>query len=165
MFRMKNTTYTVREVAAIISGSNDPKVIDRVVRQVRYWTNDGFLNPVGGKHTGSGRHREYNAHEVKKAAVIAELVRHGVSVSKLCPFEEYLDGLITDFIFDDKENYYLVHAEEFGETGGNMSVVGSDDRSPLRIVDRWDEASMIDFMNYPTCIIINLAKLFSKLDL
>ena len=161
MFSMKNTTYTVREVAAIISGSNDPKVIDRVVRQIRYWTTEGILKPVGDKHTGSGRSREYNSNEVKKSAVIAELIRHGISLSKLYSFEEYLEELLSDLHLEDKENFYLVHAEEFGETGADMSIIGSDDRNPLRILDRWDS----DFMNYPTCIIINLTKLFVRLDL
>ena len=177
---MKTTTYTVREVATIISGSEDLKVVERVVRQVRYWTTEGLINPEGGRHTGSGRHRVYNPNEVRKAAITAELARHGVSISMLCSVEGYYkgidEGVRWDRAVNGEEDVFYIFANEFGDDGGSQSYLVSSKSKvdPLDVLKSREVFMMeigsetipsTDYNNYPTCIIINLTKLFARLDL
>jgi hypothetical protein len=180
MIRMKGKTYTVREIAAIISGSDNSEVIERMVRRVRYWTNEGALKPIGGKrHTGSGNHREYDADEVRKAAIAAELSRYGISLGKIIPFDVYLEdikrGELWKRAVEGTDNIYIVHSEEFGEEGGDMTGFCSELESrkdsvvsPMHVVSSRgrmvpDNPTSLDYDDYPSSLVINITKLFAKL--
>ena len=83
-------SYTVREIATILvdqevsreySGYQDQ--LEKRLRQVRHWTACDYLRPIGKKHSGTGVARRYGADEVRKAALLRELTRFGLTVTQL----------------------------------------------------------------------------------
>jgi DNA-binding transcriptional MerR regulator len=168
----------VRNAATIISGSKNPKVIEPLVRQLRYWTAEGIIAPVGKKHAGSGTHREYTADEVRKAAIVAELVRHGFSVVKIGT--EYFEGIGDspdwDCAVTGDDDVFFVHAKELGEDGGFYGWIGTRSKKDLLwIIEKRSEKEKgknlaerllnQSWDNYTSCLVINLTKLFSNLKL
>lgn len=175
---MKSETYKVREIAKMISGEGDQEVIERLVRRIRYWTGEGILNPVGGKDTGSGNYREYDADEVRKVAIVCELARYGISITNFDPDGEYLDSFKGSSQWNDavegRRDVFLVHAEEFGCDAGNASQIVCEGKDVdlvgvVRTKVTKNSALKVSLpMNeddFPSCLVINLTKLFSKLDL
>jgi DNA-binding transcriptional MerR regulator len=57
--------------------------VERITRQLRHWTLNHVLEPVGGLHTGPGRHRRYSAESVYMAALIVELSDMGFPIGLL----------------------------------------------------------------------------------
>jgi hypothetical protein len=79
-----NETLTVSEVADKIADPiGGPYDKTRIIRQLRHWTLSNILRPVGGTHTGIGRHRQYSQESVLVAAVLVELSKLGLSVGTL----------------------------------------------------------------------------------
>lgn len=167
---MNRSTYTVRDIAEIISGSKEPDVIARVSRQIRYWTTEDILKPLGGKRTGSGRHRKYDANEVRKAALMDELARYGISAVRFDPFGEFLDDFMDSSQWEDavlgKDDVFFIHAEECGIGGGNMGRIERRDLSFLiKLLTSREKQKIHDYNNFPSALVINLTKLFAKLQL
>lgn len=173
---MSQQTYTVREMAALISPSQDRKAVEQLTRQLRYWTTEEIITPEGGnRHTGSGKHRQYDIHQVRKAAITAELVRHGISLVRLGPFGEYLDFMQEDPNWQEaikgKLDVFITHAEELADDPANLGDIGPKSKlDPLEPIIRRDiigkdTLGAMDYMNYPTIIVINITKLFIRLDL
>ena len=172
MFGMSEKTYTVRQLAITITGSQDEKVIEKAVRQIRYWTTENILKPLGKKHSGSGVHRLYNQNEMYKAALIGEMVRHGISVTLISDLEELFDGLYEDHVWrlaiEGEEVVYFVHAQAFANENDYISALTRS--NPLYIFEK--EGAEIKFKgggkssytyeNYPTCIVINITRLFRR---
>jgi hypothetical protein len=91
------TLYTVKDIAAIISLDGTPDDLRKCMRQIRHWTNNDVLIPVGGKATGTGVSRVYDEDAIYKAAMAAELVRYGVTVEMLGGelFDEWMSMVMT----------------------------------------------------------------------
>jgi hypothetical protein len=150
--------YTVKDVARIISRDQSPDGIARMMRKIRYWTTSEVLRPAGDTATGTGVSRTYTRHEVYKAAIIAELVRYGLTMEDLDTTDEWLDNVALDSGWEQAKR---------GE--GQLS---------LRYA--WDEDALIshpfkaDFYDrlqrnknagasYPSSIILHLPELFGRL--
>lgn len=91
-------SYSVRDIAAILvdqegwyGTDNYQQKLDKRLRQVRHWTSYDYLRPLGSKHTGTGVARRYGPDEVRKAGLLRELTRFGLTVTQLG--EEFGDSL------------------------------------------------------------------------
>lgn len=76
---------TVSQLAEQIS---DPEIggrydRNRILRQLRHWTASGVLKPIGGAHTGIGRHRRYGEECALTGAILIELAALGLQVGTL----------------------------------------------------------------------------------
>ncbi|MBT3491328.1 MAG: hypothetical protein HN461_03525 [Rhodospirillaceae bacterium] len=58
-------TYTLKDVAAILSPTGEQEAFDRASRQVRHWTINGLLETAGEKFVGTGRSRRYGKDEIR----------------------------------------------------------------------------------------------------
>ena len=171
---MVGQTYTLREVAALVSKSSDPNVIERLARQIRHWTAEDLIETIGEKHGGTGVHRRYDAKGVRRAAIIEELVRYGITIAALDTFGEYLE------INEGKEDWesaivgekivFLSYAKSTEEGGLSIMQVGTrnfyDPLSLLEAVKNEDYgAGVLDVQEFASILVINLTKIFSRLDL
>jgi hypothetical protein len=50
------------------------------VVHVRHWTREDLLSPVASHHSGTGRHRKYDASSVSDAAILKAVARAGLHV-------------------------------------------------------------------------------------
>ena len=80
---MEPRTYTLKEAVTILHRSGGEEEATRITRHIRHWTTLDLLVPVGDKHTGTGRSREYPVEEVYRAAVLLELAKWRVPVTVL----------------------------------------------------------------------------------
>lgn len=121
---MGDETYSVKGVAERIAYKGDADEIRKIIRQLRHWTNADLLTPLGEKHTGTGVSRQYDADEVRKAAILLELSRYGVTVEMLEGFDEWTSLLRgTDRwkkAAEGKGEYFLQMAWEPGDDGGSV---------------------------------------------
>lgn len=88
---MERFAYSVRELVDKLAPEEDEEEKLRLLRQVRHWTNADLLTPIGEKHTGTGVSRKYGPDEVRKAAILRELSRFGLTVTMLDGMGEALD--------------------------------------------------------------------------
>lgn len=93
---MERFAYSVRELVEKLAPEADEEAKRRLIRQVRHWTNSDLLTPLGGKNTGTGISREYGPDEVRKAAILWELTRFGMTVPQLEGTGAYLDEIAKD---------------------------------------------------------------------
>ena len=80
---MEPRTYTLKEAVTILHRSGGEDEATRITRHIRHWTTLDLLVPVGDKHTGTGRSREYPVEEIYRAAVLLELAKWRVPVTVL----------------------------------------------------------------------------------
>ncbi len=110
---MVDRLYTVKDIAAIISLDGSPEDVRKCMRQIRHWTNNDVLSPIGGKSTGTGVSRVYDENAIYKAAIAAELVRYGVTVDMLGneTFDEWISRVMTSTKWKDakerSKDFYL----------------------------------------------------------
>ena len=79
---MARVGFAIKDVASRIC--RDPEDLDRVTRQVRYWTNEGLLQTLQANYRGTGHHRRYDEEVVPLAAMFSELVdNHDLPVKAL----------------------------------------------------------------------------------
>ncbi len=76
-------TYTLKEAVSILHRSGGEEEASRITRHIRHWTSLDLLVPVGDKHTGTGRSREYPVEEIYRAAVLLELAKWRVPATVL----------------------------------------------------------------------------------
>lgn len=88
---MERFAYSVRELVDLVAADDDEAGKLRLLRQVRHWTNEDLLTPIGQKHTGTGNARKYGADEVRKAAILRELASFGIPVATYEGMGESLD--------------------------------------------------------------------------
>jgi hypothetical protein len=80
---MNAPSYTLKDIALLLSPAGDAETVEKLARQVRHWTNLDLLQPLGKKHTGTGISRRYDHHQVLKALILSELSRYRVPVTVL----------------------------------------------------------------------------------
>lgn len=120
---MVENLYTVKDIAAIISLDGSPDDIRKCMRQIRHWTNNDVLIPIGGKDTGTGVSRVYDEDAIYKAAFAAELVRYGTTVDMLGYelFDEWMSAVMTSTQWKDakekSKDFYLQFVFDPGEGG------------------------------------------------
>lgn len=161
---MSNETYSVKGVAERIAFRGDADEVRKIIRQVRHWTNADLLTPVGEKHTGTGVSRQYDADEVRKAALLLELSRYGVTVEMLENFDEWTDSLKRTDAWKKaaagKGDYFLQMAWEPGEDGG---TIWRPNISRGLLVSK--EMSKRHNFSLASTIIINVAAVFQRIRL
>jgi hypothetical protein len=54
-----------------------------LVERLRYWTREGLLSPIGHKHPGTGRQRQYEESAVFVAAVLNVLANRGIQIGEI----------------------------------------------------------------------------------
>jgi DNA-binding transcriptional MerR regulator len=72
--------YTVSEIAEILADApgSEPALIERI----RHWTREGLIQPIGLKHPGTGRHREYEDRVLLEVSVLEALAGLGLKVGQ-----------------------------------------------------------------------------------
>jgi DNA-binding transcriptional MerR regulator len=166
-------TYTLKEVAAILSPSGEREDFERAARQVRHWTVNGLLEPAGEKFVGTGRSRRYGADEIRFAAWLMELAKYGINISVMEAVrhtfdeESYADLWDTIADADPPVFYELVWDEDaiIGKFsyGAPELVTGArlDEKRRRRIANPKD--GLIDPANITSAVVINLTKVFARL--
>jgi hypothetical protein len=48
--------------------------------RIRHWTREGLLSPIASHHSGTGKHRKYDASSVYDAAILNAVARAGLHV-------------------------------------------------------------------------------------
>jgi hypothetical protein len=89
---MTDTTFTLKEISYRLSKTLKEDDLRFIDRQIKHWTNNDLLRPLGEKHTGTGRSRVYIWHEVVAAAYLHELSAFGVTVGELKKFRKKFDA-------------------------------------------------------------------------
>jgi hypothetical protein len=65
--------FTVRELAIRAAPGAGGDEIEKIVRQIRHWTQSRLFHPLGQLHTGPGSHRKYSPDTAYVIAVLLEL--------------------------------------------------------------------------------------------
>jgi hypothetical protein len=76
----KHSLSTAELVAAISTVARDPGMISE---RLRHWAREGLIDPIGGRHPGSGVHRRYTEETAVRAAVLSRLADMGFRVTAL----------------------------------------------------------------------------------
>lgn len=179
MISYMNQTFTLKQVAERVSRTKEPEDIERLMRQIRHWTLCDLMLPVGGKHTGTGRSRRYDADEVRVAAVLAELTRYGMTVTLLDGMREgwsdqmrmwreatsSTEPIFYEVVWDEytmmcKPNYGRIEliSRESDRVGSRKLQDGAED-------DEWPQGSIFNPANIESGIVLNLTKIFTRLEL
>jgi len=159
--------YTVKQMARILTRSTDDEVVDRVIRQIRYWTQNSWLEPEF-LHTGTGVSRTYHPDCIYQAAVLMEVSRFGLSPFSMLGLREYMgdfDEGIWRTAIAGKNDVYLVGLVNRGgevewKTDGSLAVI------QMLEMDKEDEGIRHPDspFRYRSAITINVTKLFLDLD-
>ena len=159
--------YTVKQMARVLTRSTETETIERVVRQIRYWTQNSWIEPHQ-LHTGTGISRTYDADNVYQAAVLMEVSRFGLtpfSTVALCEYMEDFDEGPWRSAIAGKYDVYLVglfsrYGEVTWKTDGTMATL-----ELLSSKHKNDENSHPGSPHrYRSAITINITKLFADLD-
>ena len=158
---------TVSEIAERVAPAGDEAAVERLTRQLRHWTLSHVLEPIGGLHTGSGRHRRYSAQSVYIAALIAELANMGFPIRLL-----WAVATAVNAIYWAKANPRWLQAIE-GEAdillyfsprfraGEKLDMPGLEIPMVMNLIDAKEGA---DFASKnDSCVIVNLTRLFAPL--
>ncbi len=157
---------TVSELAERVAPAGDKAAIERITRQLRHWTLNQVLEPVGGLHTGPGRHRRYSAESVYMAALIVELSDMGFPIGLL---SAVVKGVKFSFTGPRRKDPHLWRRAIEGK--GQVLLHFSpqfrdgehlDTRMKLRLVD---PKGGFDFSKHEhdSHVIVNLTQLFAPL--
>ncbi len=152
---------TVSELAERVAPAGDKAAVERVTRQLRHWTLNQVLEPVGGLHTGPGRHRRYRADSVYMAALIVELSDMGFAIGLL---STVVKGVKFSFTDPRRGGLRLWRRaiEGKGQVLLHFSPRFRDGAMKLRLVD---PKGGFDFSKHEHDghVIINLTQLFAPL--
>ncbi len=169
---MERFAYSVRELVDKLSPEGDEAEKLRLIRQIRHWTNADLLTPQGKKHTGTGVSREYGPDEVRKAAILRELTRFGMTVTQLEGTGEYLDMLADDPSWKDaitnKKPVYLELFSTPDDDGQSWQV--ARDEPDLKKIHPDAKPSILKIGNkrlpgasYTSALVLSLNRIFARL--
>lgn len=168
---MKERTYTLKEVATILSKSFPENDFDTCARKVRHWTMMDLLVPQGKKYTGTGKSREYPVSEIRKAAILLEFSRWKTPMTVIAEsfdifLDDYEDGEEWKKAINTEENVYLFFAwnEDVGIIG--LST-GEPKLNTLTLPHNPKELDDDDFIAIRPAsgMIINLTRVFQRLKI
>lgn len=91
---MNKKTYSLSEMVARIAGRNTDAGTS-LARQIRGWTDSGFLPVDGATHSGRGRHRRYSETALYIAVVLHRLARMGIGSGCLALVSKELQEVAT----------------------------------------------------------------------
>lgn len=174
---MDGPLYSVKDVAALIArGSADQPA--RLIRQIRHWTANDLLIPVGGKNTGTGVSRMYDVTGVRCAAILLELSRYGITVGQLEGFAEWAAMLSGSnewlAAFTGEQDVFLSMSWEADEEGGGIWEIGAGKPKwdalrlqtvPDRVTLADGRETLLQPLDLTSSIVINLTKILDRLAL
>jgi hypothetical protein len=153
-------TYTLKEAVTILHRSGGAEEANRITRHIRHWTSLDLLVPVGDKHTGTGRAREYPVEEIYRAAALLELAKWRVPVTVLADtFRQFTANFEEQWRFavDGSAAVYLTMTWSEGLTVWNIS----EGQPALYMLD--DPAPKIALGGPASAIVINLSRVLRGL--
>ena len=159
---MADAGLTVREVAERIVLTDDPDDLARTVEQLRYWTREELLHPIGRKHSGTGRWRRYGERQVYAAAVWADLARRGLSIAALKLARTWLVLDALDLVKGGRDPFDVaiqgavpVHLfRRFGH--------GDDEPWGGLVIGERALVSAIKGQSFATLLVVNLSEVFRR---
>ena len=168
---MVEILYTVKDLAPMTALSDDPEMINRVMRQIRHWTNMDVLRPFGPKSTGTGVSRVYDTHGARKSAILVELSRYGVTVEMLWGFDEWCDEAADTEDWqkacEGHGPFYICVTWDPIERGPGNWMVLSDDELFAMVTGDPESAFKNDLdpeiLTASSLIVINLTTVFARI--
>lgn len=162
MYAMTTTSYTLKEIANLLSLSGETEEVDRLARQIRHWTSLDLLVPIGKKHTGTGVSRRYDVSELRKAAILAELAHYRVPVTVLddcfgTMIEEYTARQEWQDAITGRRPVFLVLA--FNDDMIQTQLFAEPASHPMLSTSTGEKA-----VEWVSAITINLTRLFKRLE-
>ncbi|NCC04126.1 MAG: hypothetical protein EOM37_08815 [Proteobacteria bacterium] len=171
---MTNVTYSHGELVPRLSASQRDADMKFVSRQIKHWTSNDLLRPVGDKHTGMGRSRQYPEQEIIVAAYLHELSKYGVTIGNLKGFRKFFDNCMKN---PDSANALMGKTNKQGY-GGYIVYLGLSDKPnkaagykiiPIGTVSG-DDIFLTDVntdkdMKHLSGLIINCADVVARLNL
>lgn len=118
-------TYTLKEAATILHRSGGAEEASRITRHIRHWTSLDLLVPIGDKHTGTGRAREYRVEEIYRAAALLELAKWRVPVTVLADtFRQFTSDFEKEWLLavQGTDVVYVTMTWSDGLTAWNIAV-------------------------------------------
>ena len=73
-------SFTVSEIAEILVEAPEDQLA--LIERIRHWTREGLIQPIGSKHPGTGRHREYENLVLLEVSVLEALAGLGLKVGQ-----------------------------------------------------------------------------------
>lgn len=163
---MAEALYTVKDLARMCAPTKGAEAIKRTMRQIRHWTNKDILRPLGQKNTGIGVSRVYDAHGARKAAILVEIARYGVTVDMLRGFSEWCDKVA------NHKTWLLAIAGEGpasigvtwnpGRPGKGRWSLYSEDEYFMMSVGAETDLEDPHFLDCPSSILINIDQIFKR---
>ena len=153
-------TYTLREAVTILHRSGGAEEATRITRHIRHWTSLDLLVPVGDKHTGTGRAREYPVEEIYRAAALLELAKWRVPATVLADtFRQFTSDFEKEWLLavKDTKAVYVTMTWSEGLTVWNIAV----GKPELFMLD--DPAPKSSLGGPASAIVINLTTALSGL--
>jgi MerR HTH family regulatory protein len=155
----KRSLSTAELVTVISAIARDPGMISE---RLRHWTREGLLDPIGGRHPGSGVHRRYSEETAVRAAVLSRLADMGFRVTAL---EAKMHDIVKRVDFT-RSNWKRGDSAYLGIAFGRAAAVGA----PLSIHiysytgSVKTPAQVLPPPGYPDFTIIDLAQIFQAVD-
>jgi hypothetical protein len=151
----KRSLSTAELVAIISEVARDPGMISE---RLRHWTREGLLDPIGGRHPGSGVHRRYSEETASRAAVLSRLADMGFRVTAL---EKSMHDIVKriDFV---RERWKPGDSAYLGIAFGRAAAVGAP--LEVRVYSHYGSvktpAQVLPPAGYPDFTIIDLGQIF-----
>lgn len=115
---------TVKDIAGAIAFDKSEDGINKMIRQVRHWTQSDLLRPFSAKSTGKGIPRVYaDRPTIEISAILLELARYGATVDIL--------KFVSDEIYDHWE----------GDGGMYLFIAMTDENAFIEVAWKTDEAT------------------------
>ena len=163
-------TYSVKELAEILTGSRDSEDYARVYRQIRYWTEKDALTPAGDPNPGTGVSLGYDDDRVYHAAILQELSRIGVQQVALIQLQVQLaDGYNSHFWSRAKNGKAQVFLNGLFSPDGNVLWQLSQGAPLTDELKETPDNPEEKKLGYPfgdtSAVTVNLTRLFRKVKL
>ncbi len=167
---MTEQLYTVKDLASMTALAKDAETVNRVMRQIRHWTNSDVLRPFGPKRTGTGVSRVYDVHGAHKAAILVELSRYSVTVEMLHGFDEWcgeaVDSEDWQLAVEGGGPFFIAVTWTPGEPGeGHWCVLSDDELLAMMTGDMQtlsDTTADFEFLEASSLVVINLTQVFAR---
>ncbi|MGB9389009.1 MAG: hypothetical protein WCB70_03295 [Xanthobacteraceae bacterium] len=112
--------YTLSEIAEILADTPESK--PALSERIRHWTREGLIQPIGLKHPGTGRHREYENFVLLEISVLEALAGLGLKVGQqqaaLKLLKERMEGGYALKSWIEKRNLQVATYLVFSDLGG-----------------------------------------------
>jgi hypothetical protein len=99
-----------KAIVWLSSPLGDARELQRIMRQLRHWTQSDVLRPIGGLYIGTGRSREYAIETVLVAAILSELSNLGMTIGTL----KSAADVLYDHVFSGDARYPDYWQKELG---------------------------------------------------